>query len=115
MRCSRRVCQGLCLLQAWYCFSWHSSFGAEYSLCTFAAAPNPPGSGLRLGPCGLQQALLPEMLPGLILGQAGLKFAVIAQDNAALVASHLKELLVRCLTTTIRSVQWGTGLDDCRS
>src|SRR5215831_810059 len=41
MRCSHRVCRGLYLLQAWYCFSWHSSFGSTHSLCTFAAAPNP--------------------------------------------------------------------------
>src|SRR5215471_13098023 len=67
----------------------------------------PTGSGLCLGPCGLQQTFMPEMLPGLILGQVGLKLAVIAQDNAALVSSHLKELLVRCLTTTTRWVQWG--------
>src|SRR5262249_11220143 len=49
------------------------------------------GSGLRLCPCGLQQALMPEVLPGLILCQVGLELAVVTQDNAALAPSYLKE------------------------
>src|SRR5262249_23685061 len=62
--------------------------GAAHGQLRYVA---PMGSGLRLGPCGLQQALLPEMLPGLVLGQVGLELAVVTQGNAALRSRHLEE------------------------
>ena len=42
-------------------------------------------------PCGLQQTLLPESLPGLILRQVGLELTVVTQDNPALTSINLKQ------------------------